>query len=132
MSAVAKLQNQKEQLLARLDNDPGPNERAEIQALLAKIETEAAWHLRYRRQRSRRIALRRRGIFLCPTGYDFRRPVWRRPLQLQRLVGRRVRWKSRLPTPMNSRATLACMITVTARQTAEIARCSQPCYRGAG
>ncbi|GMO92890.1 hypothetical protein [Bradyrhizobium sp. TM239] len=37
MSAVAKLLAQKEQLLARLD--PGPNERAEIQALLSKIET---------------------------------------------------------------------------------------------
>ena len=39
MSAVAQLLNQKEQLLARLDNDPGSNERAEIQALLAKIGT---------------------------------------------------------------------------------------------
>ncbi|MGY8710810.1 hypothetical protein RAD16_34170 [Bradyrhizobium sp. 18BD] len=39
MSAVAKLLKQKEELLARLDNDPGPNERTEIQALLAKIET---------------------------------------------------------------------------------------------
>ncbi|MCG2643059.1 MULTISPECIES: hypothetical protein [Bradyrhizobium] len=39
MSAVAKLLNQKEQLLTRLDNDPGLNERAEIQAFLAKIET---------------------------------------------------------------------------------------------
>lgn len=39
MSAVAKLLGQKEQLLARLEADPGPNERAEIQALLAKIET---------------------------------------------------------------------------------------------
>ena len=39
MSALAKLMAQKEQLLARLEADPGPNERAEIQALLAKIET---------------------------------------------------------------------------------------------
>lgn len=39
MSAVAKLLAQKEQLLARLEADPGPNETAEIQALLAKIET---------------------------------------------------------------------------------------------
>lgn len=39
MPAVSKLLTQKEQLLARLDIDPGPNERAEIQALLAKIET---------------------------------------------------------------------------------------------
>ena len=39
MSAVAKLLAQREQLLARLEADPGPNESAEIQALLAKIET---------------------------------------------------------------------------------------------
>lgn len=39
MSAVAKLRGQKEQLLARLEADPGSNERAEIQMLLAKIET---------------------------------------------------------------------------------------------
>ncbi|WP_018319122.1 hypothetical protein [Bradyrhizobium sp. WSM2793] len=39
MSAVAKLLRQKEQLLARLETDPGPNERAETQALLTKIET---------------------------------------------------------------------------------------------
>ncbi|MDT4740286.1 hypothetical protein [Bradyrhizobium sp. WYCCWR 12699] len=39
MSAVAKLLTQKEELLARLEADPGPNETAEIQALLAKIET---------------------------------------------------------------------------------------------
>lgn len=39
MSAVAKLLAQKKQLLARLEADPGPNESAEIQALLAKIST---------------------------------------------------------------------------------------------
>jgi hypothetical protein len=39
MSAVAKLLVQKEQLLARLEADPGSNESVEIQALLAKIET---------------------------------------------------------------------------------------------
>ncbi|MEZ0059887.1 hypothetical protein ABIF26_005395 [Bradyrhizobium elkanii] len=39
MSAVARLLDQKEQLRARLAADPGPNESAEIQALLAKIET---------------------------------------------------------------------------------------------
>ncbi|TWA92579.1 hypothetical protein [Bradyrhizobium stylosanthis] len=39
MSAVSKLLNQKEQLLARLETDPGPNERVQIQALLAKIDT---------------------------------------------------------------------------------------------
>ncbi|MCC8954154.1 hypothetical protein H8B02_12025 [Bradyrhizobium sp. Pear77] len=39
MSAVAKLLGQKEQPLARLEADPGSNECAEIQALLAKVET---------------------------------------------------------------------------------------------
>ena len=39
MSAVAKLLAQKDQLLARLEAAPAPNERIEIQALLAKIET---------------------------------------------------------------------------------------------
>ena len=39
MSAVAKLIGQKQQLLARLEADPGPNERAEIEALLAQIDT---------------------------------------------------------------------------------------------
>jgi len=39
MSAVAKLLAQKEQLPARLEAAPGPNESAEIQALLAKIDT---------------------------------------------------------------------------------------------
>jgi len=39
MSAVTRLFNQKEQLLARLETDPGPNERVQIRALLAKIET---------------------------------------------------------------------------------------------
>lgn len=39
MSALANLIVQKEQLLTRLEAHPGPNERAEIQALLAKIET---------------------------------------------------------------------------------------------
>ncbi|MHC4041577.1 hypothetical protein [Bradyrhizobium sp. 23AC] len=38
-STVAKLLAQKEQLLARLEADPGSNETAEIQALLAKIDT---------------------------------------------------------------------------------------------
>jgi hypothetical protein len=39
MSALARLLGQKEQLLARLEAGTGPNERAEIQALLAKIDT---------------------------------------------------------------------------------------------
>jgi hypothetical protein len=38
-TALARLLGQKEQLLARLEAGPGPNERAEIQALLAKIDT---------------------------------------------------------------------------------------------
>jgi len=39
MSALAKLIVQRDELLARLEAAPGPNERVEIQALLAKIET---------------------------------------------------------------------------------------------
>jgi hypothetical protein len=39
MSALVRLLGQKEQLLGRLEAGPGPNERAEIQALLAKIDT---------------------------------------------------------------------------------------------
>ncbi|WP_439400383.1 hypothetical protein ACRQ5Q_43365 (plasmid) [Bradyrhizobium sp. PMVTL-01] len=39
MPAIAKLLTEKEQLLARLDSEPGENERVQIQALLAKIET---------------------------------------------------------------------------------------------
>jgi hypothetical protein len=39
MSALARLLGQKEQLLARLKAGPAPNERAEIQAPLAKIDT---------------------------------------------------------------------------------------------
>ncbi|MGY4622452.1 hypothetical protein [Bradyrhizobium sp. USDA 4486] len=39
MSAAANLLAQKRQLLCRLQSDPGPNERKEIEALLAKIET---------------------------------------------------------------------------------------------
>ena len=39
MSALARLTEQKEQLLALLEAGPAPNERAELQALLAKIDT---------------------------------------------------------------------------------------------
>ncbi|QQO37937.1 hypothetical protein JJC00_01880 [Bradyrhizobium diazoefficiens] len=39
MRCPLKLFSRKEQLLARLEADPGANERAEIQTLLAKIET---------------------------------------------------------------------------------------------
>jgi hypothetical protein len=39
MSTVAKLLARKERLLAQLDGDPGPNEREEIERLLAQIET---------------------------------------------------------------------------------------------
>ncbi|WFU37236.1 hypothetical protein QA635_08735 [Bradyrhizobium brasilense] len=58
MSAIAKLLGQKEQLLARLEADLGPNERAEIQALLAKIETalKIARHPGFRRCRRRKTA----------------------------------------------------------------------------
>ena len=36
---AAKLLAQKQQLLGRLEQNPGDNERAEIEALLAKIDT---------------------------------------------------------------------------------------------
>jgi len=39
MSTVAKLLARKEGLLERLESDPGPNEREEIERLLAQIET---------------------------------------------------------------------------------------------
>ncbi|WP_187437625.1 hypothetical protein [Bradyrhizobium rifense] len=39
MSPVAKLLAQRQQLMEQLENDPGPNEREEIERLLAKIET---------------------------------------------------------------------------------------------
>jgi hypothetical protein len=39
MSTVAKLLARKERLLEQLESDPGPNERAEIERLLAQIET---------------------------------------------------------------------------------------------
>lgn len=39
MSTVAKLLAQKQQLMEQLQNDPGPNERNEIERLLTKIET---------------------------------------------------------------------------------------------
>ncbi|QAU36892.1 hypothetical protein XH86_03645 [Bradyrhizobium guangdongense] len=39
MSTVANLLAQKQQLLERLENDPSPNERDDIERLLAKIET---------------------------------------------------------------------------------------------
>lgn len=41
MSTVAKLLARKERLLAQLESDPGPNEREEIERLLAQIETGA-------------------------------------------------------------------------------------------
>jgi len=37
-TTLAKLLAQKQQLLERLQEDPGPNEREEIQRLLAKID----------------------------------------------------------------------------------------------
>lgn len=39
MAAVEKLLMQKQQLRERLHNNPGRNERAEIEGLLAKINT---------------------------------------------------------------------------------------------
>jgi hypothetical protein len=39
MSTVAKLLAQKQQLMEQLEKNPGPNEREEIERILAKIET---------------------------------------------------------------------------------------------
>lgn len=39
MSTVAKLLARRERLLEQLESEPGPNEREEIQRLLAPIET---------------------------------------------------------------------------------------------
>ncbi|QQO22637.1 hypothetical protein JJB98_23260 [Bradyrhizobium diazoefficiens] len=39
MSTVAKLLARKQALMERLEGDPGPNEREEIKAQLAQIET---------------------------------------------------------------------------------------------
>jgi DNA-binding MarR family transcriptional regulator len=39
MSTIAKLLAQKEQLIERLQEDPGPEEREQIEGLLAKINT---------------------------------------------------------------------------------------------
>jgi hypothetical protein len=39
MTTAAKLLAQKQQLLERLQEDPGPNERAEIERLLEQIDT---------------------------------------------------------------------------------------------
>lgn len=39
MSTVAKLLARKQALLERLESEPGPNEREEIERLLAKVET---------------------------------------------------------------------------------------------
>jgi hypothetical protein len=38
-TTMAKLVAQKQELLGRLEQNPGPNERAEIEELLAKINT---------------------------------------------------------------------------------------------
>jgi hypothetical protein len=38
MTSLAKLLTQKQQLLGRLDEDPGPNERAELERLLEKVD----------------------------------------------------------------------------------------------
>jgi hypothetical protein len=39
MSTISKLLAQKEQLIERLHEDPGPEEREQIEGLLAKINT---------------------------------------------------------------------------------------------
>ncbi|MCK1480586.1 hypothetical protein IVB27_39125 [Bradyrhizobium sp. 197] len=43
MSTIAKLLTQKQNLVDQLAEDPGPNEREEIERLLAKVETALSW-----------------------------------------------------------------------------------------
>jgi hypothetical protein len=38
MTSLAKLLTQKQQLLGRLEEDPGPNERAELERILEKVD----------------------------------------------------------------------------------------------
>lgn len=38
MTSLSKLLAQKQQLLGRLEEDPGPNERAELERLLGKVD----------------------------------------------------------------------------------------------
>jgi hypothetical protein len=38
MTSLAKLLTQKQQLLGRLEDGPGPNERAELERLLEKVD----------------------------------------------------------------------------------------------
>jgi bifunctional ADP-heptose synthase (sugar kinase/adenylyltransferase) len=40
MTTITKLLAKKKQLIERLDEEPGPEEREQIEALLAKINTE--------------------------------------------------------------------------------------------
>ena len=40
MTTIAALLTQKQDLLGRLDEDPGPNEREKIEQLLEKIDAE--------------------------------------------------------------------------------------------
>ena len=43
MSTVAKLLAQKQSLMAQLEDELGPNEREELERLLAKVETALSW-----------------------------------------------------------------------------------------
>jgi hypothetical protein len=40
MTSIAELLTQKQQLLSRLEKCPGPNERAEIERLLQRVDAE--------------------------------------------------------------------------------------------
>jgi hypothetical protein len=40
MTSIAELLTQKQQLLSRLEEYPGPNERAEIERLLDRVDAE--------------------------------------------------------------------------------------------
>lgn len=43
MSTLARLLARKQRLMEQLENDPGPNEREEIERVLSQIETALTW-----------------------------------------------------------------------------------------
>lgn len=43
MSTLARLLARKQRLMDQLENDPGPNEREEIERVLSQIETALTW-----------------------------------------------------------------------------------------
>ncbi|MTV17307.1 hypothetical protein FDV58_33310 [Bradyrhizobium elkanii] len=99
MSAVAKLLGQRTQLLARLETDPGSNERAEIPALLAKIETalKLLGTQEFRCCRRRRASGEQRieGLELSRSLPRGASQAWRTKAQGVRSLGQRVTARTR-------------------------------------